>query len=48
MEEKFYRKLPYNFAGGVIDTTGAGDSWITGFNFFLYRQYEKNGNFKEK
>ena len=28
---KFYRKLPYNFAGGVIDTTGAGDSWITGF-----------------
>ena len=28
---KFYQKKPYNFEGGVIDTTGAGDSWITGF-----------------
>lgn len=29
--KQVYRKLPYNFEGGVIDTTGAGDSWITGF-----------------
>ena len=28
---KFYQKSPYNFQGGVVDTTGAGDSWITGF-----------------
>lgn len=28
---KFYKKLPYNFEGGAIDTTGAGDSWITAF-----------------
>lgn len=28
---RIYRKEPYNFEGGVIDTTGAGDSWITGF-----------------
>lgn len=28
---KYYQKQPYNFAGGVVDTTGAGDSWIAGF-----------------
>jgi fructoselysine 6-kinase len=28
---KFYTKEPYNFQGGVVDTTGAGDSWITAF-----------------
>jgi fructoselysine 6-kinase len=28
---KFYKKLPYNFKEAVIDTTGAGDSWITAF-----------------
>lgn len=28
---KFYKKLPYNFEAGVVDTTGAGDSWITAF-----------------
>lgn len=28
---KFYKKKPYNFEAGVIDTTGAGDSWITAF-----------------
>lgn len=28
---KFYKKLPYNFEASVVDTTGAGDSWITAF-----------------
>lgn len=28
---KIYKKLPYNFEAGVVDTTGAGDSWITAF-----------------
>ncbi len=28
---KFYKKLPYNFKEAVVDTTGAGDSWITAF-----------------
>lgn len=27
----FYTKSPYNFEGGAIDTTGAGDSWIASF-----------------
>lgn len=38
---KFYRKNPYNFGGPVIDTTGAGDSWITAFicTFFDNRRY---------
>lgn len=26
-----HKKMPYNFEGGVIDTTGAGDSWIAAF-----------------
>ncbi len=28
---KLYKKLPYNFKEAVVDTTGAGDSWITAF-----------------
>lgn len=28
---KIYKKLPYNFESRVVDTTGAGDSWITAF-----------------
>lgn len=28
---KFYTKLPYDISGKVIDTTGAGDSWIAAF-----------------
>lgn len=28
---RIFRKDPYNYEGGVEDTTGAGDSWITGF-----------------
>lgn len=28
---KYYRKMPYNFEAPVVDTTGAGDSWITAF-----------------
>ena len=27
----WYRKMPYNYEGGAVDTTGAGDSWITAF-----------------
>ena len=26
-----YQKEPYNVSGGAIDTTGCGDSWISGF-----------------
>lgn len=29
--DRIYRKEPYNVAGGAIDTTGCGDSWIAGF-----------------
>ena len=29
--KKLFRKKPYNIEGEVEDTTGAGDSWITGF-----------------
>lgn len=29
--QRFYKKKPYNFEGGAVDTTGAGDSWITAF-----------------
>lgn len=29
--KKLYYKEPYNVAGGAIDTTGCGDSWISGF-----------------
>lgn len=38
---KFYRKRPYNYGGAVVDTTGAGDSWITAFvcTFFDNRKY---------
>lgn len=28
---KIYEKIPYNFRSPVVDTTGAGDSWITAF-----------------
>ena len=28
---RYYQKEPYTFQGGVRDTTGAGDSWLTGF-----------------
>lgn len=28
---RFYKKKPYNVEAGAIDTTGAGDSWITAF-----------------
>lgn len=28
---RFYRKEPYNIEGGARDTTGCGDSWISGF-----------------
>lgn len=29
--DKVYTKEPYNVEGGAIDTTGCGDSWISGF-----------------
>ena len=29
--KKVYTKKPYNVEGGAIDTTGCGDSWISGF-----------------
>ncbi len=29
--EKEYFKIPYNLTGSVYDTTGCGDSWVTGF-----------------
>lgn len=29
--KKVIEKTPYNVAGGAIDTTGCGDSWIAGF-----------------
>lgn len=29
--KKVYQKAPYNVDGGAIDTTGCGDSWISGF-----------------
>lgn len=29
--ENMYEKEPYNIEGGAIDTTGCGDSWISGF-----------------
>lgn len=38
---KFYEKLPYNFEGGAIDTTGAGDSWITAFLSSYYANDKK-------
>ena len=28
---RIYSKAPYNVAAGAIDTTGCGDSWISGF-----------------
>ncbi|MCI9488085.1 MAG: hypothetical protein HFI64_14205 [Lachnospiraceae bacterium] len=38
---RFYTKRPYNYGGSVVDTTGAGDSWITAFicTFFDNRNY---------
>ncbi|MDD3172910.1 MAG: PfkB family carbohydrate kinase, partial [Herbinix sp.] len=29
--KQVYKKMPYNVEGGAIDTTGCGDSWISGF-----------------
>ena len=29
--KQIHYKAPYNFDGGAVDTTGAGDSWLTGF-----------------
>jgi len=29
--KKVFTKAPYNIEGGAIDTTGCGDSWISGF-----------------
>lgn len=29
--KKIFKKLPYNYMAPVVDTTGAGDSWITAF-----------------
>ena len=37
---KVYRKLPYNFKEPVIDTTGAGDSWITAFVTTYYDNWK--------
>lgn len=28
---RVFKKLPYSAAGGAVDTTGCGDSWISGF-----------------
>lgn len=33
---KYYTKPPYNYGGPVVDTTGAGDSWITAFICTLF------------
>lgn len=38
---KIYKKLPYNAAAAVADTTGAGDSWITAF-MTTYLEGKKN------
>lgn len=37
---KIYHKEPYNVSGGAIDTTGCGDSWISGF-ITTYIDYKK-------
>lgn len=29
--KRVFTKEPYNIAGGAVDTTGCGDSWISGF-----------------
>lgn len=38
---KFYTKRPYNYGGPVVDTTGAGDSWISAFicTYYDNRKY---------
>lgn len=38
--KKFYYREPYNVQGGAVDTTGAGDSWITAF-ITTYLEYRK-------
>lgn len=35
-----YEKEPYNVTGGAVDTTGCGDSWISGF-ITTYAEAEK-------
>lgn len=37
---KVYKKEPYNAEGGAVDTTGCGDSWISGF-ITTYIDYKK-------
>lgn len=45
--DKVYFKEPYNVQGGAIDTTGCGDSWVSGFIVTYIEQMKKLTNMKE-
>lgn len=53
---KLYKKQPYNYEAPIVDTTGAGDSWITAFitsyfsgmKIFAHLHSHKFENFSRK
>ena len=45
--KKEYTKAPYNVEAGAIDTTGCGDSWISGFITTYVEQMNRLRTMKE-